>query len=210
MNKIKTVIVDDHKLFRNGLNFILKEIEAIEVIGEASNGQEFLDMLKTTKPDLVLMDIRMPEMNGIEASKAALQQYPDLNILVLTMFDDEQYYNSMIDIGVRGFILKDADTLELKTAIKKVCEGNSYFSQELLLKIIKNKHTAPNINLTDRELEVLNYICRGTSNYEVAEKLNISLRTVERHRANLLEKTGSNNSIKLVLYALKNNIVSLT
>jgi DNA-binding NarL/FixJ family response regulator len=210
MKKIKTYIVDDHKLFRNGLNFILKENENIEVIGEASNGKEFLEVLQTTKPDLVLMDIRMPEMNGIEASRQALQMYPDLNILVLTMFDDEQYYNSMIDIGVRGFILKDADTSELKIAIQKVCEGNSYFSQELLLKIIKNKNNAPSITLSERELDVLTHICKGYANYEIADMLNISLRTVERHRANLLEKTGSNNSIKLVLYALKNNMVSMS
>ncbi len=209
MPKIRVVIVDDHKLFRNGLSFILREIEDVEIIGEASNGKEFLTLLQESKPDLVLMDIKMPEMDGIEASKIALQQYPDLNILVLSMFDDEQYYNSMIDIGVRGFILKDADSSELKTAVNKVYEGNSYFSQELLLKIIKNKTNVTNINLSKRELEVLKYICKGASNYEISETLNISLRTVERHRANLLEKTGSSNSIKLVLFAIKNNVVNI-
>lgn len=209
MPKIRVVIVDDHKLFRNGLSFILREIEDVEIIGEASNGKEFLTLLQESKPDLVLMDIKMPEMDGIEASKIALQQYPDLNILVLSMFDDEQYYNSMIDIGVRGFILKDADSSELKTAVNKVYEGNSYFSQELLLKIIKNKTNVTNINLSKRELEVLKYICKGASNYEISDTLNISLRTVERHRANLLEKTGSSNSIKLVLFAIKNNVVNI-
>ena len=125
------------------------------------------------------------------------------------MYDDEQYYNTMIDIGVRGFILKDADSSELKAAVNKVYEGNSYFSQELLLKIIKNKTNVTNINISKREIEVLTYICKGLANYEIAEILNISLRTVERHRANLLEKTGSSNSIKLVLFAIKNNVVNI-
>jgi DNA-binding NarL/FixJ family response regulator len=115
----------------------------------------------------------------------------------------------MIDIGVRGFILKDADSGELKAAVTKVYEGNSYFSQELLLKIIKNKTNVTNVNISKREIEVLTYICKGLANYEIAEILNISLRTVERHRANLLEKTGSSNSIKLVLFAIKNNVVNI-
>ena len=209
MAKKSVIIVDDHKLFRDGLSFIVREIDSFEVIGEASNGKAFLKLLEEKKPDLVLMDIKMPEMDGIEASKIALQKYPDLNVLVLSMFDDEQYYNTMIDIGVRGFILKDADSAELKVAVNKVCEGNSYFSQELLLKIIKNKTTVTNINISKREIEVLTYICKGLANYEIAEILNISLRTVERHRANLLEKTGSSNSIKLVLFAIRNNIVNI-
>ena len=209
MAKKSVIIVDDHKLFRNGLSFILREIADFEVIGEASNGKEFLKLLEEKKPDLVLMDIKMPEMDGIEASKIALQKHPDLNILVLSMYDDEQYYNTMIDIGVRGFILKDADSGELKAAVTKVYEGNSYFSQELLLKIIKNKTNVTNVNISKREIEVLTYICKGLANYEIAEILNISLRTVERHRANLLEKTGSSNSIKLVLFAIKNNVVNI-
>jgi len=209
MAKKSVIIVDDHKLFRDGLSFIIREIADFEVIGEASNGKEFLKLLENKKPDLVLMDIKMPEMDGIEASTIALQKYPDLNVLVLSMYDDEQYYNTMIDIGVRGFILKDADSSELKIAINKVYEGNSFFSQELLLKIIKNKTTVSNVNISKREIEVLTYICKGMANYEIAEVLNISLRTVERHRANLLEKTGSSNSIKLVLFAIRNNVVNI-
>jgi len=207
--KIKIVIVDDHKLFRSGLNFILKETEEFDVVGEASNGKEFLELLDEVTPDIVLMDIKMPEMGGIEASKLALEKYPKLNILVLSMFDDEQYYNTLIDLGIRGFILKDTDNSELKAAIKKVYEGNSYFAQELLLKIIKNKTNVATVNLSDRELEVLTYICKGHSNNEIADILNISIRTVERHRANMLEKTNSSNSIKLVLFAIKNNIVTV-
>jgi len=166
-----------------------------------------LELLDEVTPDVVLMDIKMPEMGGIEASKLALAKNQDLNILILSMFDDEQYYNTLIDMGIRGFILKDTDNSELKMAIRKVFSGHSYFAQELLLKIIKNKTTVGSVNLSNRELEVLSYICKGHSNNEIGDILNISVRTVERHRANMLEKTNSSNSIKLVLFAIKNNIV---
>lgn len=209
MKKIKIFIVDDHKLFRNGLKFILSEMPNIEITGEASDGKEFVDKSAEIDADVILMDINMPELNGIEASRIALQKRPDLNILVLTMFDDEQYYNSMIELGIKGFILKDADNTELIAAITRINNGSTYFSQDLLLKIIKNKSAASNVAITDREKEVLTYICKGYSNAEIADYLHISQRTVERHRASLLEKTDSSNSIKLVLFALRNNIASL-
>lgn len=209
MKKIKIFIVDDHKLFRNGLKFILGEMPNVEITGEASDGKEFVDRVAEVDADVILMDINMPELNGIEASRIALQKRPELNILVLTMFDDEQYYNSMIELGIKGFILKDADNTELIAAITRIFNGSTYFSQDLLLKIIKNKSAANNVSITDREKEVLTYICKGFSNAEIADHLHISQRTVERHRASLLEKTDSSNSIKLVLFALRNNIASL-
>jgi DNA-binding NarL/FixJ family response regulator len=206
-NTIKVIIVDDHQLFRNGLKFILTEISDLEVIGEASNGKEFLNLLKEFKPDLVFMDISMPEMNGIEACQKGLEIYPDLKILVLSMFGEDAYYNTMIDIGVKGFILKDTDNNELKTAINTILNGNTYFSQELLLKIIRNKNSSPAIRLSRRESEVLALICKGLSTIQISDKLHISHRTVERHRANLLDKTDSSNSISMAIYAIKNNLV---
>lgn len=207
--KTQIFIVDDHKLFRDGLKFILQESGDIEVVGEASDGKEFLDLLNYIVPDIVLMDISMPGMNGVEASKIAFERYPHLKILVLSMFGDDAYYNSMIDIGVKGFILKDCDANELKDAIKTVLNGKSYFSQELLLKLIRDKNATPAIKLSRREREVLEYICRGYSTMQISEALHISHRTVERHRASLLEKTNSSNSISLAIYAIKNNLVHL-
>jgi DNA-binding NarL/FixJ family response regulator len=208
-NKTSIFIVDDHKLFRDGLKFILHEIGDIEVIGEASDGKEFLDLLNYVKPDLVLMDISMPGMNGIEAAKLALEKFPDLKILVLSMFGDDAYYNSMIELGVKGFILKDCDASELKEAIKTILNGKNYFSQDLLIKLIRNKNNGPDIKLSKREKEVLTYICKGYSTMQISEILHISHRTVERHRASLLEKTDSSNSISLAIFAIKNNIVQL-
>ncbi len=209
MKKAKILLVDDHQLFRNGLRFILSETDGLDVIAEASNGKELLELLKVTTPDLILMDINMPEMNGIEATRRALQVNPDLKILVLSMFGDEEYYNAMIDLGVKGFLLKDADNQELHTAIHKVLEGNTYFSQELLLRLIRNKTTPDIIKLTRREHEILELICKGHSTGEIGDILSISSRTVERHRAALLEKTNSNNSIKMVIFAIKNNLVKI-
>jgi DNA-binding NarL/FixJ family response regulator len=209
MKKRQIVIVDDHQLFRNGLKFILNEMMDVQVVGEASNGKEFLELLQYIVPDLVLLDINMPVMNGVEAAKTALQKHPGLNILILSMYGETEYYNTMIDIGIKGFILKDVDNKELRDAIDKVTSGGNYFSQELLLNLIKNKSSDEPIVITKREKEVLELICKGYSNQQISEILFISQRTVERHRSSLLLKTDSKNSISLVVYAIKNKLVSI-
>jgi DNA-binding NarL/FixJ family response regulator len=209
MRKIRLFVVDDHQLFRNGLKFILNERKDMEVAGEASNGREFLSLLDFEKPDVVLMDIGMPVMDGVEASRQALDKYPELKILVLSMYDESEYYNSMIELGVKGFVLKDMDNEELYEAIHKIDAGGTHFSQELLLSIIKNRTPENKISLTRREKEVLDLICKGYSNQQISDKLIISQRTVERHRANLLTKTDSRNSISLVVFAIKNRLISI-
>ena len=209
MRKSRLFVVDDHQLFRNGLKFILNERDDMEVTGEASNGKEFLDLLDFVNPDLVLMDIGMPIMNGIEATRLALEKHPNLKILVLSMFSESEYYNSMIDMGVKGFVLKNADNEELYQAIRKILAGGTHFSQELLLSIIRRKTPENKIQLTRREKDVLDLICRGLSNQQIAEKLIISQRTVERHRSNLLAKTDSKNSVSLVVFAIRNRLFSI-
>jgi len=209
MKKHKLLIVDDHQLFRVGLRHIIEEFPEVEIVGEASNGQEFLRLLKIMEPEIVLLDIKMPLMNGMEAAKKALEINPGLSILVLSMFDDEKYYNHMISIGVKGFLLKEADGNELHAAIKNIIEGKHYFSQDLLLNLLKNKNNAVQVNLTSREREVLTLICQGQSNAQIAENLNLSQRTIERHRSNLLLKTESVNSISMAIFAIKNNIVDI-
>ncbi len=207
--KIQVALVDDHQLFRSGINFIISDTEDIEIAFEASNGQEFLNFIDQYQPDLVLMDINMPIVDGVEATKRALEKYPDLKVLVLSMFGEVDYYNTMIDLGVKGFILKDIDNEELIEAIRKVNKGGSFFSQELLLQLIKHKPTDEEVELTRREKEVLELICLGFSNQEISEKLFISQRTVERHRSSLLFKTDSKNSVSLVVYAIKNGLVKI-
>lgn len=214
-NKPDIIIVDDHLIFRQGLKSLITSENIATVIGEASNGKEYLELLSHLNPDLVLMDIDMPHMNGMEATQKSLSLMPDLKIITFTMFGDEEYYYKMIDLGVKGFILKSSGISELERAISEVMQGESYFSNELLRKIINNlgrkNADKPNGNVvfTLREMEVLQQICLGLNNEEIAEKLFISPKTVKSHRSNLLEKTNSKNSSVLILYALKNKIVNL-
>jgi DNA-binding NarL/FixJ family response regulator len=218
MKKINLIIVDDHRLFRNGLKALLRELDYIDHIAEASNGKEFLEYIENHPIHLALMDINMPIMNGIDATREAIKLHPNMRIIALSMLNDEDYYFKMIDAGARGFILKDADSDELTKAVEMVMNGQNYFSQDLLRNIIlslstntKTEQTSSkeDIKFTDREIEVLEQICKGLSNQEIAEALFISPRTVERHRANLFDKTGSKNSVNLVMYAIKNNLVKV-
>jgi DNA-binding NarL/FixJ family response regulator len=215
MEKPAIVIVDDHLIFRQGLTALINGQNIATVIGESSNGKEYLELLGHLKPDFVLMDIDMPHMNGMEATQKSLEIMPDLKIIVFTMFGDEDYYYKMIDLGVKGFILKSSGIGELQNAIREVMMGESYFSNELLRKIINRMgrkttgNTAKEISLTARELEILQHICLGLTNDQIAQKLFISTKTVKRHRANLLEKTNCKNTPSLILYALKNKIVTL-
>lgn len=209
------IIVDDHLIFRQGLKSIISIENIARVIGEASNGREFIELLSHLKPDLVLMDIDMPHMNGMEATQKARMLIPDIKIIAFTMFGDEEYYYKMIDLGVKGFILKSSGINELENAIEEVMRGESYFSNELLRKIISNyehkKHTylTKNDGLTVREKEILEQICQGLSNEEIAQKLFISPMTVKSHRSNLMDKTGCKNTSGLIIYGLKNKLIKL-
>jgi len=215
IKKPTIIIVDDHLIFRQGLISILSSENVATVLGEASNGLELIELLKFHKPDIVLMDIDMPHMNGMEATEKALQLIPDLKIIAFTMFSDEDYYYKMIDRGVKGFILKTSGINELENAIRNVMMGESYFSNEILRKIISNfgrkkeTKTVKNEGLSDREIEVLQQICLGLNTDEIAEKLFISPKTVKSHRSNLLEKTVSKNTPELIFFALRNKIIEI-
>lgn len=209
MNLPKVYIVDDHKVLRDGLKFLLSDLGIVEIAGEASNGKEFIDQLLVVKPDMVLMDINMPIMNGIEATRKALELMPDLKILILSMHDDAEFYNTMIELGVKGFVLKESDSKELEKAVQAILNGDHYFSQELLLKLIRNKNAKSAIKLSDREKDILTLICKGLSNNEIADNLHLSVRTVEKYRSDLLVKTESSNSISLAIYAIKNQLVEI-
>lgn len=208
MKKLNIFLVDDHSLFREGIRFLLSDLNFIGEIYEANNGETFLDNLVGKQVEIVLLDIEMPVMNGIDAAKKALQINPDLKIIALTMFADESYYTSMIEAGASGFLLKNSNFTEVKKAIIDVWEGRNYFSAEILQSIIKqiNKTSSePSDNkLTARESEVLYHICKGLSNSEIADIFSISKRTVDKHRENLLLKTNSKNTASLVVYAVKN------
>ena len=217
MNKIKVFIVDDHEIFRNGLKLLLNNIDKVEVVGEAANGEEFLSTYEKSKADIIFMDISLPVMDGIQATKKALEKNPHLKIIALTTFGDMEYFNEMIYSGVVGFMLKNSVSRDFEIAIEKVINGGNFFSEEMIIKITKQvidekthkneKQKLP--NLTRREYDVLKLICHGYSNKKIGDCLNISSRTVERHKTNLIAKTDTHNTLNLVIYAFKNALVEL-
>ncbi len=209
---INVLIADDHRMFRESIAKLLMVEKVANVLAQASNGQELLDLLKIHKPDLVLMDIDMPLVDGIEATKKAMEKYPDLKILVLSSFGEEKYYFKMVEAGAKGFILKDASLGELTNAITEVANNGSWFSSALLQKIIVNISTQskePQSELTSREIEILKLVCESYTNEQIAEKINLSIDTVKWHRANLLTKSNCSNTAGLVIYAIKNKIVDV-
>lgn len=211
MKGVKIVLVDDHALFRNGLKGLISMREGYEVVAEAGDGGEFLDMLPTLKADVVFMDISMPNVGGEEATRKALSLCPDLKIVTLSMFGEESYYTRMVEAGAKGFLLKDSSIEEVFDAIDTVVAGGDYFSQRLLSSM-SNRLRGTELSsgeLSSREIEILLAICRGLSNQEIAEELFISKRTVDAHRANILEKTGCKNTASLVVYAIRNQLVEL-
>ena len=209
MEKYNIAIVDDHKLFRAGLITLLEGAVSINQIHEASNGEEFIDLLQRAPIDIVLMDIEMPGMDGIETSSKALTLKPDLKIISLSMYNDDEYYYKMINAGVKGFLAKDSDIEEVLNAIQEVGKGEKYFSSERLYEILKKagNYVYKHQLLTDREQEVLNLICKGLSNHEIAELLCLSKRTVDKHRENILSKTGCKNTASLIMFANNNNLI---
>lgn len=212
----RIILVDDHSLFRNGLRGLLERNEGFRVVGEASSGEEFLSLLEQEffAADIVFMDFSMPGLDGAQTTERALARRPDLRIITLSMFGEESYYSRMVEAGARGFLLKDSDIGDVLEAIAAVMGGGSYFSPRLLSSLTGRMHAREHDELADdqlssREREILVAVCRGLSNQEIADELFISKRTVDKHRANILEKTGCKNTASLVVYAIRNGIVDI-
>lgn len=213
MKNISVYLVDDHSLFREGLKLLLSNLDYIDNIYEAENGQQFIDGLVKNHVDIAMLDIEMPVMNGIQAAQKAKEIAPGIKIIALSMYSDENYYLSMIEAGACGFLLKNSNFQEVEKAITDVYYDKSYISIEILNNILKQpqKSGLTNFNeeLTEREDEILLLICKGLTNNEIADRLGLSKRTVDKHRENLLQKTQSKNTANLVIYAIKNGIMKI-
>lgn len=208
----RIALVDDHALFRTGLRGLIEHSTPHRVVAEAASGEEFLDMLQGLEADVIFMDFSMPGMNGAETTEHALERRPDLRIITLSMFGEESYYTRMVKAGACGFLLKDSGIDEVIEAIDQAMMEGSYFSPQLLMSITRHMHldeTTSDDPLSEREKEILMAICRGLSNQEIADELFISKRTVDKHRANILEKTGCKNTAALVVYAIRTGIVEV-
>ena len=208
----RIILVDDHSLFRNGLRELLERCEGCRVVGEAASGEEFLAMMEGMEADIVFMDFSIPGLDGAQTTERALARRPELRIITLSMFGEESYYSRMVEAGARGFLLKDSDIGDVLEAIGTVMGGGSYFSPQLLSSLtgrMRTRDEAADDQLSSREREILVAVCRGLSNQEIADELFISKRTVDKHRANILEKTGCKNTASLVVYAIRNGIVEI-
>ena len=212
---VKIALVDDHTLFRTDMRCLLMQRNDYEVVADVGSGEEFLALLPALDVDVVFMDISMQGIDGCETTRRALAMRPDLRIITLSMYGDDHYYTLMVESGASGFLLKDSDIEEVYNAIDSVQSGDSYFSSALLGSLTRNMSMvsvdvpSDEDALSDREIEILVEVCRGLSNQEIADKLFISKRTVDKHRANILDKTGCKNTANLVVYAIKNHLVAI-
>ena len=212
---VRIALVDDHSLFRRGLKMLLTSYSDFEVVAEASSGEEFLELMDAAQPVVVFMDYSMGGMNGAETTERALERMPELKVISLTMFGDNAYYSRMASSGAKGFLLKDSEFDEVVEAVSTVCDGGTYFSALLLESISQSLRSVEGLPidehdmLSDREVEILVGICQGLSTQEIADRLFISKRTVDKHRANILEKSGCKNTARLVVYAIKNGLVEV-
>jgi two-component system, NarL family, response regulator DegU len=216
---VKIVLADDHGIVRDGIKSTLRDEKNFKVIGEASNGLEAIEKVKSLSPDVIIIDINMPEMNGIEATAIISKKYPDTRALVLSMHDNEDYILKSIEAGAAGYLLKDTNKEEFVKAINAVAKGEKYFSTSIsnilatgyLHRIkkegVKSAEDDSENALTRREKGILKLIVQGSSNREIADSLSISIRTIEVHRSNMMKKLKVKNAVELVKYAMENNLV---
>ncbi|HLA57417.1 MAG TPA: response regulator transcription factor [Puia sp.] len=215
MGLIKVAIADDHKIFRKGVILSLRAYSNIKFVQEAENGQELLDGLPVSMPDVILMDLRMPLKDGIETTKSIAKLYPQIHIIALTMYEDERFVSHMMEIGANGYLLKSADPSEIKRAIMEVSSKGYYLNNFVNRILLKKSHARtkviPNLNtevtLSEREREVMKYICMEFTAQEIAQKLEVSPRTVEAIKDRLMERFGAKNTAGLVFFAVKNNLI---
>jgi DNA-binding NarL/FixJ family response regulator len=206
-NKLRVLLVDDHALVRRGFRRMLEDEPTFHVAGEASDGLEAVKLAEELRPDVIVMDCALPQMNGIEASRRILAKLPDTAIVMLSMHSEDTLVKQALEAGARGYILKNAMDLDLVSAIKKVAGGQTVLDPQIARSgALKGERDT---GLTQRELEILQHIVAGKSNKEIATELNLSVNTVSVHRANIMDALGIHKTAELVVYAIRNGLVNL-
>ena len=206
-DKISVLLVDDHALVRRGFRRILDDDETLEVVGEAGNGAEAVRLAEQLHPQVIVMDCQLPELNGVAATRIILRSRPETTILMLSMHSEDTLVRQALDAGARGYVLKNANDLDLASAIKNVAAGKSVIDPQLQrAETLKGERDSA---LTARELEILQHIVAGKSNKEIASELDLSVNTVSVHRANIMDRLGIHKTAELVVYAIRNGLVSL-
>jgi two-component system response regulator NreC len=206
-NKLRVLLVDDHALVRRGFRRMLEDESSFQIVGEASDGQEAIERAEELRPDVIVMDCALPQVNGIEASRRILRKQPHIGILMLSMHSENTLVRQALDAGAKGYILKNAMDLDLVSAIKKIAAGKTVLDPQISLgRTLKGERDA---GLTPRELEILQHIVAGKSNKEIALELKLSVNTVSVHRANIMDALGMHKTAELVVYAIRNGLVTL-
>jgi len=206
-DKISVLLVDDHTLVRRGFRRMLDDDETLEVVGEASNGAEAVRLAEQLHPQVIVMDCQLPELNGVAATRIILRSHPETAILMLSMHSEDTLVRQALDAGARGYVLKNANDLDLASAIKNVAAGKSVIDPQLQrTETLKGERATA---LTARELEVLQHIVAGKSNKEIASELELSVNTISVHRANIMDRLGIHKTAELVVYAIRNGLVNL-
>jgi DNA-binding NarL/FixJ family response regulator len=212
MDKINIILVDDHQMFRDGVKSVLSDEENIKIIGEVGSGKELYELLESITPDLIITDISMPDISGIEVAQYITENYPNIKILILSMHSNKEFITKALSVGANGYLPKDTSMSELLEAINTIYKGDNYFNKSIsdtILNSLMNKPKEENKSLTKREKEIINLVVDGLSNKEIADKLCISIRTVDSHKNNIMQKLNLKSSVELVKYAIKNNLANL-
>ncbi|MEI6852062.1 MAG: response regulator transcription factor [Bacteroidota bacterium] len=219
MEKIKIILVDDHQIVRDGIKALLNDAEDIDVISEAASYNELREKLKLQDPDIIVMDISLPEISGLEITKMLSETYPNLKVLILSMYTGEDFIFNAIKAGAKGYLPKNTTRKEIIDAIHAVYNNNEYYSESISKVILKSyvqkAKTADSLperaedKLSSREIEILKYFAGGMSNQEIADKLFISIRTVESHKNHIMQKLELKSTVDLIKYAIKNKIVDI-
>lgn len=215
---IRIIIIEDLPIILEGIKVLINQVEDFEVVAEYENGKTFLEEVDNLESDIVLVDIEMPEINGIDVTKRALATHPELKIIALSMYNEHKYYYEMVTAGAKGFVLKQSSVEDLEKAIREVHKGGNFFSGELLHDVILNMQSIEKeivnekkemLKLSQREVELLSLICQGYSNKMLADKLFLSIKTIESNKAKLMHKTNTKNNAGLIIWAIKNKIVEI-
>jgi DNA-binding NarL/FixJ family response regulator len=225
MNPLRVILVDDHNLVRAGFRSLLKNIPEVEIVAEADNGYSALELIRTHKPDMVLMDIALPDITGLDVTALVIKEYPSIKVVLLSMYDNEEYVLRALEIGAAGYLLKDADASEFELAIHAIADGKAYLSPAISSRVIESYQARVNVpkrpitsppgsqnlidsQLTTRQREVLRLIAEGFTTKEIAQQLNISAKTVDAHRTQLMRELNIHDIAGLVRYAIRIGLVS--
>jgi DNA-binding NarL/FixJ family response regulator len=213
---IQVLLVDDHTILRQGLKRLLEAEPGVTVVGEAKDGREAVEKARALNPDVILMDLAMPALNGLDATRRILKARPDARVLVLSMYIDDDYVNQALEAGVQGYLMKDAAALDLVKAVRAVAAGDTYFTHQIPATIVERYRAAREgngrkgpVELTHREREVMKLLAEGHTVKEVAEMLSLSQKTVDTHKTNLMKKLDIHNRVELVKYAIHKKIIQI-